>query len=268
MNHHGGFLSYKKELGLALRSLSEYILIVNASDPRVFNLLDESEQILSLVLEHDPHDHTSFIALVRSYVAHADSLGRNNQKELALNKIELAIRLLDQALIADSENSLAKENRHFAAETKAELLVDFGRYDLALDEWKIAIRLAPAAFVDIARLKSARTQIVAGDLLGGIQVVDEVLAESKPSRTENMHLLRESSRCFALAAKSAFANEEDPDHNELGEHYALRAVRILEKLLELSSENLNFIQTCPDLDCLRQRANFKAILSLGSTKAH
>lgn len=261
LNRHGDTVFHQRELALALRNQADFMMIADKNDPEILQLLAESEQVLTILTITDTGNQANVVDLASSYISHADLLAMRNEKQLALDKIDMAIPLIDQLLDANPEHTLAREHRHFAAVTKAGLLVSFDQYRAALAEWEIAIDLAPAAFVDFCKMKRARTFIQAGDIVAGIDSIEEILAEQPSGGKQKLFVIQDSAIAFAIASRIAGDDTEDPAMQALGEQYAIRAVELLTKLLKLNPNELKFVEDSVEFDCLRQRDDFRMLLT-------
>jgi eukaryotic-like serine/threonine-protein kinase len=261
LKQHGDTIFHQRELALALRSQADFMMVADKNDPRILMLLDESERVLTILTLTDTDNQANVIDLASSYISHADLLAMQNEKQLALDKVDKAIPLIDQILVSNPDHALAREHRHFAAVTKAGLLVSLNQYKLALAEWEIAIGLAPAAFVDFCKMKRAKTLVQAGDIAAGLDSIEEILAAQSPDRNPKLFVLQDSAVAFAIASQIASDDTEDPAMQALGEEYAIRAVELLTKLLELNPAELKFVESSTEFDCLRQRDDFRSLLA-------
>ena len=153
---------------------------------------------------------------------------------------------------------MAREFRYFAAVTRAELLTDLARYHDSLDEWDIAMQLAPDGFGDLTSMQRTRTQALSGDTIQATQQADEILSRQPSGKKSSRHIVSGAARTFAIAATVSGLIAASQDEVVQGEHYARRSVELLEQYCRSGAGPDEFISSCDDFDCLRNRSDFQA----------
>ncbi len=253
-------LALQQETGIALRQLAEYLTVQDFREPEILLILDRSEKILAVAVASDSTNLNSALSLQRTYQAHADLLVRLHDKTGALKKVELAIQILDPILEREPAAALAREDRYYAADRRAELLTDLSQLDAALVEWDKALKYAPAYLVRIVQMNKTRTIAKSGKCREASEQAESILSQGGPTTTQNKHLVARSAITFAVAAQVVLQEDENPDSPAESERYAKRAIELL-KLYRDHGGNLATILAYPqDLEFLVDRPDFLALL--------
>lgn len=251
-------LAFQLEYGIALRQLADFLTVQDKQNPKITQTLDRSEAVLTIVVANDNTDVQRVMALANSCLAHAEALQRQGRPDDALARIERAISTLNLILNHDPTNVLARELRYFAAVTRAELLTDLVRYDDSLAEWDVAIQLAPSSFADLTSMKRTRTQALSGDVIQATEQADEILSRQPSGKKSSIQIVSGAARTFAIAATVSGLIAANPDDEGPGELYARRAVALLQQFCATGTGQDEFVSSCDDFDCLRNRPDFLA----------
>lgn len=247
------------ELGIALRQLGAYLTVADRHDPAALTALERSERLLATAYAADRGDRTAALTLAKTHLGLADARQRLGDPALALEQVDLAIQLLDQALTGEMEDSRAREDRYFAAVSRAKLLTSVGRNDEALLEWDAALKYAPEPFVEIVRMDRTATIASSGQHREATGQAEAILASQPAGADRNRHLLAGAASAFAIAARAALHEGESQGARSESEHYAERAVELLRELQESGGDLAPVLLEREELQFLAERADFQAL---------
>lgn len=261
--HHRMFeldLAVQLELGIRLSKLADFLAVQDKADPEILSSLDRSAEILAQVVAADQDDLAAIMALERTHQSQAEALQQIDENARALEKVDRAIQLLDEVLDTHPEHAISIEDRYFTAVTRAELLTDLSRPDDALAEWDVALKFAPAAFVELVRMNRTRTIAWDGRHRQATEEAEAILARLQPGSRPNQHLLLRSAVTFAVAAQVVLQEEDNPESSTESEHYATRAVELLKGYQNGGGNVAKVLEIKRDLAFLSDRADFQALL--------
>ncbi len=253
-------LAVQLELGISLRQLASFLSDRDLRDPEIFLLLDRSEKILSLAVAGDPENLAATLSLQSSYQVHAEALRQIDDNATALDKIDLAIQTLDRVLELNSGVPTAIEDRYFASVTRAELLTTLSRYDDALLEWDVALKYAPAPFIEIATMNRTKSIALAGKPRQATEQAEAILARQPAGSRQDRHLLSGSAITFAIAAQVVLLENDNPDSVAQSERYAQRAVELLENYRNNGGKVAGVLANQRELEFLVDRPDFQALM--------
>ncbi len=261
--HHRMFeldLAVKLELGIRLGQLAEFLTVLDQHDPEIFLLLERSEKLLYMAVAGDRDNLSADLALQRTYQTHAEALQRIDQDARALEKVDLAIQILDGVLEVHPGEAIAIEDIHFAAITRAELLTALSRHDDALLEWDQALKFAPVPFVELVKMNRTRTIAWSGKHRQATEQAEAILARQRPGTPQDRHLLSGSAATFAVAAQVVLHEENNPESRAESANYARRAVALLESFLDGGGNLTGVLEAREELRFLADRPDFQALL--------
>ncbi len=260
-------LAFQVEYGIALRQLAEFLTVKDKRDPRITEVLARSEAVLSIAIHNDKLDTPRVMALAITCQAQAEALQQQDRPLDALASIDRAVSTLGILLDDDPANVRARESRYFAAVTRAELLTEVARYDDSLEEWDIAIQLAPDAFGDLTAMKRTRTEALSGDFGQATRQADEILSRQSSGKKSSRQIVCGAARTFAIAATVSGLSAANDYEKAPGEPEARRAVELLGQYFGNGAGQDEFISSCDDFDCLRNRPDFLALLQSSASQA-
>ena len=253
-------LAVQQETGIALRQLAEFLTIQDHRDPEILLLLDRSEEILALAMASDAADLNSALSLQRTYQAHADLLVRLQDPSAALEKVDLAIQILEPILEKDPAAALPLEDRYYAADSRAEILTDLSQFDAALAEWDQALKYAPAYFVSIVQMNRTKTIAKSGKFREATKQAEALLAQASEGSMQNRHLAARSAITFSIAAQVVLQEDGNPDSSAESERYAKRAIELLELYRDHGGNLAKTLENPRGLEFLVDRPDFQALV--------
>ncbi len=259
MAKNENIVGYQAELSRTIRDLAFYYSTVDKLDPRVIELLEQAETMLLNLITRDSLDTSYQSDLAGSLLSHAEALKSRGRFQDALTKTNQALQRLEGLLESNSEDSNAREKLHFAVAAHAELNNRIGDFESALSDWDRAIEIAPPAFKVFDQMQRARTRVLSGNVLEGIEAADSILAELDTSDTGAYQTVAIAAQTFALAAQG-FAAQLDPELRSASDEFADRAMELIRTRVESAPVKAEYFETCQDFDGIRTRADFNELL--------
>ncbi len=253
-------LAVQQEIGISLRQLAEFLSVQDPRNPEILSVLDRSEQILSLAVAGDPKNLGNVMTQLKTFQAQADFLRQIDDKRQALEKVDLVIATLERILLQEPGDIRAKQEQYFASVDRAELLTELLRHDEALVEWEVALKTAPAEFVEIVRMNRTRTIAMAGRHREATEQAEAILASLHPGSKPNQHLLSLSAVTFAVAAKVVLEEQESLDSRVESERYARRAMELLMSSPNSRGNVAQLIKVREEFRFLADRPDVQALL--------
>jgi serine/threonine-protein kinase len=170
--------------------------------------------------------------------------------EAALPCYQRAITTLEAVLARVPRDPTARQFLCNSHGGRAEALARLQRHGEAVQDWDRAIALDDGSGRNGLRLRRALMQVQQGDHTRATTEVEEVLQDGNPSAG----LLYGAACVYALAAGKV---QDAP----LVERYAVRAVALLRAAVVKGYRNVAHLKQDTDLDALRQRPDFQAVLA-------
>ena len=164
---------------------------------------------------------------------------------------EKAIRALTAAHEQDRKSAPAKEFLRNSHARRAVALDRLKKYDEALKDWDRAIELMPGGELRLAR---SRTRVRAGQVT---EALDEVAALRKRPGAPGWVL-------YELACVYAVASATGADRNDA---HADQAMGLLQAAVKAGFKDAARMTKDEDLDALRGRDDFKALLAEATKKS-
>jgi tetratricopeptide (TPR) repeat protein len=257
---HENILGYQVELSRTIRDLALYYSRLDALDPRVIELSERTETILSNLIAHDPLDTSYQGDLASSLLNHAEALKSHQQFEDALAKVNSAVERLQALLDLDPQDSFALEKLQFAFASRAALYGELGDFASALQDWDRAIEFAPLPFKSYNRMQQARTLVSSGKVVEGTRVAESILAEIDASDSGQYQTVGVAAQVFALAAAKAQAEPPDPELISMSAGFADKAMELIRTRSQLAPMTAVYLETTRDFDGIRARKDFDEIL--------
>lgn len=257
---HENIFAYQAELSRTIRDLANYYSRVEALDPRVLELSEQAESLLSNLIAHDPFDTSYQSDMASTLLNHAVALKSHKQFQDALAKTDLAIQRSEGILELNRQDSLVLDNLHFAVEARADLDNEIGDFESALRDWDRAIEIAPPSFKVYDRMQRVRTLLLSGQVLNGTRIADSILAELDLSDSGAYQTIAVAAQVFALAAAKAQAEPLDSELQSLSTDFADKAMKLIQTRMDLAPLKAAYLETTRDFDGVRVRDDFNEIL--------
>jgi tetratricopeptide (TPR) repeat protein len=160
-------------------------------------------------------------------------------------------RQLQSVLDREKQNSLARNDLWKAFAGWARARTRLQQFPDALRDWDSALELLSGQGRDEVRAGRARTLASMGRHDQALADLDEVLSGKATSE----QALYDGACAYALSAAAR------PSETQKAEHNAMQAVELLRRAVENGYRNLPHVERDNDLDSLRDRADFKELLS-------
>jgi tetratricopeptide (TPR) repeat protein len=215
--------------------------------------LQQAITVQNKLLEVDPGDASKVAALGRFYSNMGNTVRDVGQPEAALDWYTRAISQLEPALIKDPQQSIARDYLRDSHERRAQALGKLARHARALADWERAIELDDQNQPGL-RVGRARSLIQLGNHEKAVAALDAVVKEKASGQ-----LLYEMAGIYALSTAQVKADAR------LRDRYAMVAVSLLGQTRETNHfadrGNLERLKKDPSFDSLRQRDDFKKLMS-------
>jgi tetratricopeptide (TPR) repeat protein len=259
VNDHGNVADYRALYANSLQRLAEYNILLEPRSPSILSNLEQAVQEYTWLIASDP-DHIAYKkGLISTRVDQAELLMLQSEWQRASSCIDSAMMIVDELAYLEPIDRFIQDQKHFLFCKKAELLANVQRFEDSLAAWDQAIHLAPDGFREINRIQRLRTVVLSGDFTGGVAELERLL-EAVDDQTKGLqHYWGSAARVFALAHQRVVQSPNSGNLEELAEGYARRAVHMMTDLLAMEMFNLEFTESSPDYNSLRERADFKAI---------
>jgi serine/threonine protein kinase len=183
----------------------------------------------------------------------------------AVTRYDRAIELLEGLGLRQAEAVQVRTFLRNAWNRRAEALHRLGRYAEALPAWDRALALDAGGRRTNIRLGRAATLTRLGDHAAGRALADEISRAKKLPADELYDL---AGLWAVLAAEiSKDARLAEADRARRAEEAAVRAVELVRRTLRNGYPNLAHLQRDPNLEALRSRSDFSALLKEQETRA-
>jgi serine/threonine-protein kinase len=190
------------------------------------------------------------VDLGESYTNLGTLLRDGSQPDQALAWYTKAIATLEAALRTLGADVTARQFLRNGHRNRAQVLTRLGRFAEAVADWDRALALDDGPDRNFFRLGRALTLTLAGKHARATAETEELLQTGPASAG----LLYDAACVFAVASGSC-------RDTALTERYAVRAVALLRQAVAKGWKNFAHLQKDPDLDPLRQRADFQKLLA-------
>lgn len=260
VSDHGNVADYRALYANSLQRLAEYNILLDPKSHSILSNLEQAVQEYTWLIACDP-DHIAYKkGLISTRVDQAELLMLQSEWQHASSCIDSAMMIVDELAYLEPIDRFIQEQKHFLFCKKAELLANVQRFEDSLAAWDQAIHLAPDGFREINRIQRLRTVVLSGDFTDGVAELERLLTAVDDQTKGRQHYWGSAARVFALAHQQVVQSPNSGNLEELAEGYARRALQMMTDLLALEMFNLEFTESSPDYNSLRDRADFKAIL--------
>jgi tetratricopeptide (TPR) repeat protein len=247
---------YRQELARSFNNLGIFLAVLQRSDEA--QAAYQKAVGIYERLAADFHSAPVYaIELAGTYTNLGRLMGDSGQLEQSLPWLTKSIEVLDAAFRQDPRLAKARESLLVAHWARAMTLSGLERFPQAADDWGRAIELDDGRYFTALRLKRASTLLNLKDHARATADAQAVAASSKATGQD----LCDAACIYALSAR--LAREDGP----LAESYAGNALRLLQQAVTKGYKDLTRVKTDSDLDALRSRPDFQALLRSLEEKA-
>jgi serine/threonine protein kinase len=264
---HGHVATYRALNANSLQRLAEYRISLDRENPEIFRHLEKAVAEYKWLIVYDPNNISYKKGLISTLTNQAEFLTKQGRWQPASSCLDSAMSIVDELEFLEGMDQFVRELKHFILCRQAELSANLDRFEESLARWDLAISLASNAFRDINRIQRLRTVVLSGDSTGGVAELERLLAAVDDQTKGRQHYWGSAARVFALAHQRVVQSPNSGNLEELAEGYARRALQMMAGLLDMEMFNLEFTESSPDYNSLRQRADFKAILEEARRKS-
>jgi serine/threonine-protein kinase len=248
--------TYQLNLALALNNLAALYRATARTEQAVTQYRKAADMLLPL---RQTYPENTMFALYLGVTCGnlGEALAGTGEPRAALEWFARAIDALEYVLKREERNASARQylrNDHW---WRAEALVHLKDYPAALGDWERALQLDDGRAQGELRRLRAWTRARMGDFERALAEVGP-LAEAPDADADALYT---AARTLALAAG---AKKGDP---QTAEQLAARAVAYLRRAVAKGFQDAEQVKKESDLDSLRQRAEFKAVLAEVEKKA-
>jgi tetratricopeptide (TPR) repeat protein len=223
---------------------------------------EQAEGRVRSLIERYPTEGGYALSLAALYTNWAYVLGAARENKPALAKLTRAVELAEEVLKKEPTHKIARSRALNAHGARAELYGGLGRWTNAAKEWDRVIELVEQPASWISRALRAVVLARAGAHVRAVTEVDALADDPKVSAEGRFELAR---ACSLSAAQVGKDTQLDPAKRAaLAERYGAQAVLLLKRLQAdgyfTDAENAVALTTDPDLQVLRDRADFQKLL--------
>jgi serine/threonine-protein kinase len=216
----------------------------------------QAEEVLRPLADAHPANAEYALPLAATYTNWGNQLAETGKAAEALPLLQRAVALADGVLRQEPQHATARHMLKNAHGTRAQALERLGKFADAVKDWDRVVELAPAPYRWEYRLSRALARARAGEHVAAVAEARDLAAQPGRTPTEHFNL----ACIFALASGATRGDVRLPSDRRvaLAEEYATQAVGELEGVRAAGyfRDNPTLLQTDPDLESLRGRADF------------
>jgi tetratricopeptide (TPR) repeat protein len=189
---------------------------------------------------------------------------RTKRPELAGKQYEVAVRLFQDLVNRDPKRASYNDDLSRVLYSTALAAQRRGETALAADKYRAALAIREARTRRQMDLVALRDLMVTLARCGEYGRAAEMAGRVRKQSGTDLGSLIDVACCFAICsdvvAASKPAGELTPEQSRLREHYAGQALEALQAAVARGYRDVVNLETEPDLDAVRERPNFKALL--------